>query len=231
MQKKDLNILLISSRMVTRDEFLREIIGVPKYIVKTQNHLMKRGWYITSKVTIGDIKRFIKMSDQEIDKKMCEYSDSRSNELLNVIASSFPHRLEVINQALCAHEEKLYALSVPCLLAQVDGISNEVLGVSFYSRNKGNPRTRYERRKRFKRKNEKYTLAEGIMLKQLDGISSIGKTMHNNQWFNRHRIMHGYDSNYGTYENSCRTINMLVYLLDIYSSYPSVTDQHTDENE
>ena len=102
-----------------------------------------------------------------------------------------------------AHREKRYALSIPVLLAQADGICQELQGEQLYKRN---------------RKGE-IALKAKIASKNVDEFTALmlplvagprERLRFGNQ-LNRHSILHGESTTYDTFENSCRAISFVSY--------------------
>jgi hypothetical protein len=79
---------------------------------------------------------------------MLDYARHRLSHVEEQIHKGWPERAPIIREALSAHRHHRYALSIPTLLAQADGMAGEVLGVSVYGRKGGEPQARKAYRKR-----------------------------------------------------------------------------------
>lgn len=212
---------------------LREM---PDLVRQAQDKLLSLGWYVTDDFDIIDIVKINKMSDEEIEQYMIETSRVLKETILNNTKELFPHRYKIIKEAFELHDIDKYNLSIPVMLAQADGISNELLDVSFYGRNrKGEPKTKQAVAEKLNLDNDSDKLGNQFFLRPLDIMTSIFittwerdekvKEQSNFPRFNRHGVMHGIDLDYGIEANGLRCIVLLGYLLDLKSHYFNDNDE------
>ena len=149
-----------------------------------------------------------------VDLELSEFFRSRVDEISNSLYSQYPHRQHILKAAFGAHDRGDYAVSVPLFLIQADGICYEMLGVQLYKKRRGIPAT-----------------ADAIDIQALDPFTAAVleplrillplaedtvKIQNLDIAFNRHAIVHGLATQYGTEINSLKSISLLDYLLFVY---------------
>ena len=131
----------------------------------------------------------------------------------------WPIRKNILNDALEAHNEGKYTLSVPVLLAQADGISAGLLGSFLFTNHQGSISATAEHlmKQRFSdRPLAKSFLgllleASGLRLdtRKRDKMLAAGQIV---SPLNRHGVLHGLDCDYATDTNSLRGIALIGFL-------------------
>lgn len=119
--------------------------------LKVGPYLSRTGWCITGDFPSEDISRLgdlVSADDLNADAIMTQYARSRVSPLDHEIRENWPERAPPVMDALAAHSDGRYALSVPVLLAQADGIAAEELGEGPYGKDQGQPRAREAYRSR-----------------------------------------------------------------------------------
>lgn len=186
--------------------------------------LGKRGWYMDSEFTylyLFNIAEAIREDRiNEADETLCDYYESRLSEIESALFSRHPHRERFLRDAILAHKEGKYTLSVPVFLTQADGICNELVGCRLYSRQKATGLQRLT--DRFSSEFIAPTRASvAHVLWQLLPISA-GQEQRANEpgLLYRHAVLHGEDLAYDTRIQSCRAISLLncvswVFLRDL----------------
>ena len=66
--------------------------------------------------------------------ELCTYFDNRLASLEAALREKYPRRASVLSAAFNAHRRGDYYCSIPVLLSQTEGICNELVGKSPYSR-------------------------------------------------------------------------------------------------
>jgi len=194
---------------------------LPKQLRKVMEYMFERGWYVGPDMTLPGTKYLARLVDQgnheKIEEEIQEWAEGRLDELLASVKKEVPARLSIIGDALGAHRNGKYTLSVPVLLAQADGIAHEGLNTFLFM---GNPPKNF---KKFIATLEPLdpdsTL--GILVSPLRSYSALGKkaglrvpgsmTGHSS----RHEVLHGTDTAYATKGNSLRAVLLVNYLLNI----------------
>ena len=232
--------------MPLMDEFTKAIKNLPKDIMKVQSYLTDQGWYISPELTIDILRKLADMIDNQKHKKIesfiLEFAKSRVSKTEQRIKNHWPMREKILDDAFNAHEQGIYTLSIPVMLAQADGICFKILKVFLFSIKKEKPRTGRaldQFLKNVKVSNNEFQISSGYnpFLKYLRSVSSVmeyinfeDKKNQNNQNYrtlNRHSILHGIDINYYTEANSLRAILILDYLVWL----KEILESHTKRAE
>lgn len=175
--------------------------------------LGKRGWYLDSEFTylhLNNIAEAIREDRiNEVDETLCDYYESRLSEIESALLSRHPHRERFLRDAILAHREGKYTLSVPVFLTQADGICNELVGCGLYSRQKGRGLKRLT--DCFSSESMAPTRASIVHVLWQPLPISAGKEQRANEpdLLYRHAVLHGEDLTYDTRIQSCRAISLL----------------------
>jgi hypothetical protein len=194
-------------------------------------YLIDRGWFVTMDLPLG---WFIAIEESRLagrhdkaDDAMCEFARRQVDDTERRLRERLPDRTAILADAFAAHREGRYALSIPVMLAQADGIGREILGVprQFFSPKKRSDALK-DRLAAFELFGRSYT-PWGVfadMLGQLDRKVSLEEDTDQrdarrltDDWFgplNRHGVLHGLDTDYPNEANSLRCVLLLRYLLD-----------------
>lgn len=194
---------------------------VPKRMRKVQEYLFERGWYLGPEAAlpgISDLAKMIARNEHEaIEQEMQEWAETRIDAVLKEIKSQFASRHAIIGDALAAHRDGKYTLSVPVLLAQADGLAKELIG-SFLFR--GNPKKDFARLlSSLEPVGMGFTL--DALATPLRSYSTLGKKPKHpipgseQGHANRHDVLHGVSTDYPTKANSLRVVSLIDYLLGI----------------
>ncbi len=227
------------------DKIAECLSEAPKKSKKIHYEFSKFGWYLYNlkdysirgiediyDVINSDLKNK-KEYIESIDNFMNEVIEENSEKIINNLVNVFPKCSSIIQDAYNAHKQKLYTLSIPTMLTQIEGISREILGVSIYSksRDKNEPVAKQRLEKLFKENNidkDKEGLSYAIDYYPLEVLQSliikiddIDIKYENNEiysTFNRHKVIHGFDTEYNNKTNSNKCIAMLGYLYNLKKS-------------
>lgn len=97
--------------------------------------LLSLGWWIYPDWTIPSLRKIIDAhkngKDEEIEKAIVDYfNDKKLNEMVKNWSSNkkLSPRMQILEDAVWAHNQGKYTLSVPALLPHVEGIINENSG-------------------------------------------------------------------------------------------------------
>jgi hypothetical protein len=100
---------------------------------EVQTYLLERGWYTTYQFPI---LMFIELHDSmrddnhdAVDAAMSDFARQQLDATEQELRQRFPDRAQVFSDAFEGHRAGKYTLSIPALLAQVDGVGCEVLGI------------------------------------------------------------------------------------------------------
>ena len=193
-------------------------IDVPESLKRIIQNLAYRGWFISKEM---DLSELTALSDfitnkkyDKLDNYMCNYIESKLDQIEKEIIQKYPNRKIIIQSAFCAHKKCKYELSIPVFLIQADGICNELLKVKLYSKKNKKPLTA--------KKIEVYVSNSIIMsalVEPLRNISGLNVSLADKNKYpiilNRHEVIHGVDLNYAKKEKSFQTITLLNYLSSV----------------
>lgn len=109
---------------------------MPKAVAKVHHKLALNGWYLLGEIDLKNLYVIMKGTHEQIDDIMISHVESNLDTMVDKIIETFPKRASIIEDAIKAHKEGNYNLSVPILLIQADGISYEMFEVSFFQKTK-----------------------------------------------------------------------------------------------
>lgn len=208
---------------------------VPGEMAELSVQLAKRGWYPMMDMPFTFLyavrralteKRF-----QVVDAALMDYFKRECRRIESALLDSFPNRAAILKSACRAHRKKDYSLSVPVFLAQADGICSELVGVGFYARRKGSPRTA-SAMEHFRRS----SLAVSLLapLRVAGALNAFEDERHQYpDVLNRHEVLHGKSVDYATSVSSFRAFSLLAYVgstLVTAKEYEEYCDEQESED-
>lgn len=164
-------------------------------------------WHLKDALSEGKV--------EEGEKALIEHFEARLDAIEKSLTEKFPHRAHLIQAAFGAHRRQEYALAIPVLLAQIDGICKDLTDKYFFIREKT------------KTKPEvaiyvEQFVADAFMTAFLSPLSktlpinaSQGERPQGTDLLNRHAVLHGESLNYGTQANSLKAISLINYMADV----------------
>jgi len=187
---------------------------MPAEIAKLSIGLAKRGWYLWMDTPFTLARTATALLNgchfEKLDDLFMTYLTHERRRIEVAILDSVPSRRNVLCPAFRAHRKKQYALSVPVFLSQADGICSELLGVGFYSRSRGTPKTASVA--------IRFTGSQFVssMIEPLRVAGALNAFEDERHQFpdilNRHEVLHGKSVTYDTAVNSFRALSLLAYL-------------------
>ncbi len=208
-QKFSIQILESMSEYIKSLPKLEDLIAprIRDSVIKLAQH----GWFVSDAIGDSDVFDLVEQNKfLAADKTLTKYFRSHQRAIKKLLSRRFPQRKQIFQQAFRAHTLKHYSLSVPIFLIQADGICFELLGALF-----------------FKKRDRKRETADHVdsleagpylgaflePLKILLPITENTKYLDSKSLdFNRHSILHGSSTNYGTESNSLKSISLLHFL-------------------
>ncbi|MFL9928834.1 hypothetical protein P0D88_06090 [Paraburkholderia sp. RL18-103-BIB-C] len=175
--------------------------------------MSQSGWYLDRDMGMSEPLRFKRaMADgrqADAEAEMVKHFEARTAGIRAELIQAYPHRREIFEAAFDAHLNGQYLVSIPVLLAQVDGICFDVANAHF-----------------FMGKERPKVLAYAVefagsqiaraFLAPLESEMTIALSERARpQGFtglNRHMVLHGESVDYGTKENGLRAISLLNYM-------------------
>lgn len=176
------------------------------------NQIISNGWYIDPHQPIELIFEcatyYSTNNNLLADEKLSKYYNSRVKSIEKKLCSTYPNRIHIFRSAFKAHRNKEYNLSVPLLLMQADGICAELTKLQLYRKRNGKLEILD-----YLKKTPDYSHLKDFILPLIDSPSiSMSKNERKNNSLNRHAVLHGESTDYGTFQNSCKSISFLVYI-------------------
>lgn len=208
-----------------------------KYFETTGNvlkKLAKEGWFMPmyQKCLVGelrDIRKLVNKTREEVDLFCCEFYEKRFQNISSEVEKAFPTRQNVIREACEAHKLKMYFLSVPVFLSQADGIFAEYAQI---------------KQGVFGRKNDKPVSELWITGQSLDEfltaymtpfcmLTALNMSQEDRNragvTINRHAVLHGEWTDYGTYINSLKALSFLNFVITALECLEIEKENESDE--
>lgn len=207
-------------------EQLNSFKGIGKllkeYEEKTPDYLLliaQNGWFMEldcemkfpSEIAID----FKDNKSENANEKLINYYTENLSRIFSELSSRHINRKEIFEQILSTFQRCEYYTVIPCILSQVDGICFDFTKKKFFIKEKGN----------------KYlSQISSELEKSVSNFLSIYLSPLKNQTpimvqekqisefpckLNRHEILHGINTDYGTKENSLKVISLLKYISDL----------------
>lgn len=191
----------------------------PDGLIELSNY----GWYLgydSLPRTPIELSHNLKQGlENEVDQFLSEYYEEELDNIESRLIGRNPKRKEILKEGFANHRKNNFYSSITLLLTQADGLCYD-RAKKFYFQNNH----KLKRENIYKpaiqedlEKNEKMFLRE--FLAPMNNPSAINETMEKIVNFpvrlNRHEIIHGTDTDYGTKINSLKTISFLNYLNDV----------------
>ena len=127
------------------------------------------------------------------------------------LQSLFPARQPILASAFAAHKNGDFALSIPVMLAQADGIGYEAFGISPYSTREENQSALKNLARRVSDTQSEADL-HGIVGSLLP-INAPEKTRHKFIYpLNRHLVLHGIATDYANEKNAAKAVSWLQFV-------------------
>lgn len=218
-----------------------EVIGetfrkLPDDTRRAQAYLAQRGWFVSlgflSLPRIGWIARRGEAGGhEEVDEYVVSHVQWLKNGLTDKVREVSPSRAHIIEQAVEAHDARKYAVSIPAMLAQADGLFFEIAGKTFFSNEDDDLDDTRRRLLKALADAGKETTASSLaylLVRQLHEESPIHESFGHastngpsdtaDELLNRHMILHGRSTEYCTERNGLRAIALLDLLCDVKES-------------
>ena len=187
--------------------------------------LKNYGWYVRIDMSFAELIPFIKQGNKAVDNYFIEhFSNGDSLEHLKTLAiMRFPHRERAIQQAFNAHIGGQYELSVPAFLILSEGLFRELSGADIFSSNSKSKKEKNAFIKELQKSPISFLMSYSIDAGTNGEI--LGFSFNNNKdmstfpnVLHRNRIVHGYDTEYGTKVNSFKALSQFEFVtISVYN--------------
>lgn len=187
--------------------------------------LAYRGWFFTSEMTLNEMAVFYNLTtsqksadEDRIDECMEDLVGKYIPQIKQTMYDRYPLRENVLSDAFNAHDRGEYNLSIPVFLAQADGIGMQLLnGVSPFSRKTASGGILVTAA-------EIQTLSLHVDTLLIDPLglplaftakSTSAERLQHAHLYNRHEVLHGLSTDYGTKRNSLKAVSLLGHLTTV----------------
>ena len=208
-----------------KNPFSPEIISQIKASLERYEALQKNngfiklanlGWYINGKMTLAQAAWLMNLAIEEEIVTINNYLISHYNKEMELrakfIEKSNSKRCLIIKEGIDCHLLEKYNASVSLFLSQADGICK---GLLFKTREKK------KELKKFVDEKEDNKFFEDI-LKTILRVNKIdeyfSKDSDSSTGLNRHAVLHGYDTDFGTELNSLKAFSLLLFVKDFLAN-------------
>lgn len=190
------------------------------------------GWYLDLQMGMSKPLRFKRALDEgrheDAEVEMVKHFDKRIASIRAELIQAYPHRREILDAAFDAHLNGQHLVSIPVLLAQVDGICFDVANAHFFM-GKERPKVLA-----YATELAGTELARAFLAPLESGMTVALSEKARPQGFsglNRHMVLHGESIDYGTKENGLRAISLLNYISQSLQRELSASDKPVAEAE
>ena len=183
--------------------------------------LARHGWYPGGNMPLGILSEgatLLPNAEEEGNELLAEYFRSKLDSLENELSSRHPGHADAIRQTWRAHKVGSYYASVPSFLILAEAIAKD--------RGLPSPYSKPGRQKAMKDallSRDEFRAVVGVLAPLLVSVpldwNRDQRKLYGNPVLNRHLILHGECSEYGTEMNSLRTLSHLAYVSDILSTH------------
>lgn len=188
--------------------------GFSEQYVECYRRLADRSWFLDADIPITGpctlLDSLDRGKEQEVEDELADYYRGRVDAIERELVQAYPHRRVALEAAFRAHRQGEYNLSIPVFLAQADGISLDTYSAHYFRARTSIPAaTTYISDKAIEQSTAAFAyplIHKGMNRAHTSTLPAGNKAL------NRHAILHGIDSNYGTELNSLKSISLISYL-------------------
>ena len=204
-----LQVLLVGFSESIEDLSRYPPIRFPLVKQEDVNILMQNGWYPPSDVSSVEVRLLAEGFEEDAESAnhmLIERYRSRLDDIESNLMSTFPHRADILGDAFEAHRQEKYNLSVPLLLIQADGVWWDRCSRNLFFKGFDNAV------KDLVDKVPDETLRELALALSYKRIPLALSERDRSSGFsdlNRHQVLHGEVTEYGTEENSLKAVAFL----------------------
>ena len=174
--------------------------------------LARHGWFPDPSMSFALSKRLANLVDDQpdaVDKAVSELLRDRFGEIEAELVESYPDRARLLHDAFEAHRKSKYTLSIPVFLAQAEGLVWDRCSKALYTQNQRSKAVKGLRAQVQFRSFDAFLKPLMISSPLWKPGAKLGTTF---AGLNRHQVLHGISTDYGTEVNSLKAVSFLSYL-------------------
>jgi hypothetical protein len=207
--------------------YFERLRTLPQRLKVNLASLAEAGWYLDAEMPISDVLEFseelLTNTAEEIDGELAAYFRDALDRIERDLVDRHPHRARLISEAFTAHRHgDLYGLAIQGFLSQADGVCFDRTNKQLFT--KSGPQS-------LAGKVDPDTL-DRIYLDLLGSSMPLtaGATRRKDSGakLNRHTVMHGESTDYGTEVNSLKAISFLNF---VSHAFDTVIDWNEIQDE
>ncbi len=198
-------------------QVIKSIEELPEKTKKALISLGSEGWFLDLEMPMSNLwllQKAIESGDfEDIENELIKYFEMRIDDIESAMIERFPHREKIIKAAFKAHRNEEFELSIPVLLAQVDGICYEVIQYHYFMKKDRKPKTAL-----YVEKIATDTYKAALLSPLTQTLPISASKWERDEKFNqlnRHMILHGESCDYGIKKNSSKAISLLNYIVQV----------------
>lgn len=210
-------------RMLEENKRNKIVYQLNEYYAHNLKVLAQYGWFIEMNPDAYSSKMFETKLEEEKDikvvvKALMKYYQTHLKKIIKEICGRYPKRSNYISvQIMSNYTQGHYDIAITGILTQVDGICSDKLKQYFFIKEKkGNYKHLPSIVGNLIRvRNDFYKVYIAPLLSDCPIYTYQSKIDEYPCKLNRHLIMHGKDTNYGSKENFLKSVSLLKYVSDI----------------
>ena len=192
--------------------------NLPVYLVSIADY----GWYLDLQTGINlSVRLAREINDKDIEKVdnyLIEYYTTNANIIIEKLSTNHSNRSKIFDEIKIAFDNEYYSLAIPLILTQIDGICYDYTKKLFFIKNKKKEKNPFLP----KVSNELIVFNNEFFKAFLAPFFNDAPIFtHENNLelfptaFNRHRVLHGIDVEFGTKINCLKAFSLLSYCEDV----------------
>ncbi len=207
--------------------YFERLRTLPLRLRENLTSLAEVGWYLDAEMSIPDVLEFsedlLTNSAEAIDAELSAYFRDVLDRIEEDLIDRHPHRARLISEAFTAHRHgDLYGLAVQGFLSQAEGVCFDRTNKQLF--NKSGPQS-------LAGKVDPDTLDHiylGLLGSNIPLTAGATRRKESGAKLNRHAVMHGESTDYGTEVNSLKAISFLNF---VSHAFDTVIDCDESQDE
>ena len=194
--------------MATLLRLLRWLEQQPFQDKESLTKLAHRGWFLGPRMPVAAIPRLgsaVEGMPNEVDLAVAQHVRRQLDHIEAALIKTYPLRAHLFQEAFGAHRESKYILSIPVFLKQADGIFYDRFGSSLFTKEGRGAVSAFRSEvtgRFFRAVLYPFTVDTPLWMH----TATLNDTF---EGLNRHQVLHGLTTDYGTELNSLKAISLL----------------------